>query len=142
MERRAAIYVRTRAGTDGADLAAQEERCRRSCADQGWRVACVFAEAGSNGRGANRPQFAALRAAIRQRTVDVVVATRLDRIIRGLCDTGDFVTEAHEAGVELCLLDGPSHADLVAEVAAAEARYYRKQRRNPSGCAMRVMSDE
>lgn len=137
MTRRAVIYVRVPAaeGADGAEAAVQESRCRRWCAGAGCQVVSVVTEVGT-GRGVERAAFAALHGLIRERAVDVVVATRLDRIVRGLCDTGDFVLETRQAGVSLVLLEGPSHEELVASIASVEERYYAKARRAARTCAV------
>lgn len=140
MTARAAIFTRADSrkqdGGHAGALAEQEARCRRYCQEQGFAVVAVIDEVGAAGRIENRPRLDQLRAAMQRREIDVVVATKLDRIIRGLCGPADFAAEADRAGVELHLLDGPSHQDLLASIAAAERRYYEKPGRGAPGCAV------
>src|SRR3712207_604554 len=84
---RAAIYVRVSTQDqerEGTSLETQEAACRRFAAEHGYSVAeaHVYRETYSGAEFHDRPRLADLRAALRARDVDVVIAYAVDRLSR------------------------------------------------------------
>ncbi len=64
-----------------------------------------FADQGVSGRLASRPEFDRLRLAISAGNVDVVLATKLDRISRSVKDALEFFSLCDEHGVRVVVVD-------------------------------------
>lgn len=100
----AALYVRvsTTAQADaGASLSTQEESCRRHALDHNHVVAeeHVYREVFTGTELWDRPQLTRLREAIRQRSIDVVIAHAIDRLSRDPVHLGVILSEADHKGV-------------------------------------------
>jgi len=72
-----------RVSTLDQDPAAQLEQLRTYCQARGWEVR-EHVDHGVSGAKQRRPGLDALLQAVRRRTVDVVVCTKLDRLARSL----------------------------------------------------------
>ncbi|MDI3338961.1 MAG: recombinase family protein [Sphaerobacter sp.] len=109
MPERAAIYAwfRGEQHPDPADdLDAQEERCRSYAAAQGYQVVDVFRETASE-VGEDRPELKRLRTLVWQRGVDVILATRPDRVYVDLNRLTRLVNEVRLMGARLEFLEQP-----------------------------------
>lgn len=107
-----AIYCRiSRADRqDGAvsveKVEAQEKRCREYAAKQGWTVSEVFTDNDISGGKSERPAFIRLQSAIESKSIDVVLATFLDRITREeILEQLQFWDLVDTAGVEVWTID-------------------------------------
>jgi len=99
---RAAIYVRvssTQQEQEHGALGTQEESCRRHATAHGYQVAEVYREVRSGGSLGERPQFTALREAVRRHELDAVIAYSPDRLARDSAQLDAVVSEADEAEV-------------------------------------------
>ncbi len=65
----------------------------------------VFVDDGVSGRGTERPAFERLRAAVRGRSLSVVLATKLDRLGRSAKGILEFFDEAGAHGVRVIIAD-------------------------------------
>jgi hypothetical protein len=101
---RCAIYAR-KSSEHNLDLAftsldAQREACEAyilSQAAEGWRLlAKRYDDGGISGASLQRPALQALLADIRDRTVDIVVVYKVDRLTRSLADFAKLID--HHAG--------------------------------------------
>ena len=82
---RAALYARYSSDVQSAASIDDQLRiCRARAAAEGWCVAQVFTDAAISGATTLRPGYQDLLAAIRARTVDLVLAESLDRFSRDL----------------------------------------------------------
>lgn len=109
MAERAAIYAWYRGPQHPDpedDLDAQEERCRAFAEVQGYRVVAVFRETASE-PGDERPELKRLRSLVWRRGLDVIVATRPDRIYVDLNRLTRLVNEARLMGVRMEFLEQP-----------------------------------
>lgn len=100
--RRAALYVRvsTAEQDPGGQLAALE----RYAAARGW-TASPFVDHGVSGAQRQRPALERLCAAARARSIDLVVASRLDRLARSMRHLLELAAEWQALGVDLVVID-------------------------------------
>src|SRR3712207_3838304 len=96
---RAAVYVRvsTRGqAEEGTSLASQEEYCRRYAAEHGYQVEerHIYREVHTGTELWERPQLPQLRASVRAREVQVVIAHAIDRLARDPVHLGVVLSEA------------------------------------------------
>ena len=85
---KAGIYVRvsTAQQIDRESLNVQEERLRQYCKTQEYDVYKIYREEGVSGKDTKRPMLNELIQAIREKKLQVVIVTKLDRITRSLKD--------------------------------------------------------
>jgi site-specific DNA recombinase len=135
----AVVYCRKstedeRSGDDGRSVVRQEELARSFAQEQGWRVAEVFKDEGISGAEfVNRPGYAKMIAAAKQKQFDVVVMMALNRLGRDRERVGMALLELHEARVQVWVYQGrrqiklsTSHERLVASVEAFADEAYRE----------------
>jgi site-specific DNA recombinase len=145
---RCAIYVRVSspAQEDGSSLDTQEAACRAYAAEHGYDVAQVYREVYSGVELWDRPQLSALRDAIRQREVGVVVAYAIDRLARDPVHLGVLLSEADHAGVDVRFvteaLDDSPEGQLIRFVRgyAAKVEHLKILERTQRGKRARVAS--
>ena len=109
MPERAAIYTWFRGEQHPDpedDLDSQEERCRAYALAQGYRVVDVFRETASE-PGDERPELKRLRTLLWRRGLDVIIATRPDRVYVDLNRLTRLSNEALLMGVRLEFLEQP-----------------------------------
>lgn len=99
---RAAMYARV--STHDQKLDPQLDALRAFCGARGWALQ-EFTDFGLSGAKRDRPGLDALLAAARARRIDVVVATRLDRLARSLHQLVAMAEEFRVLGVELVVTD-------------------------------------
>lgn len=108
---RAAIYARvsTDRQEDGSSLQTQEEGCRKAAAERGFVVdeEHVYRETFSGMHLWERPQLTALREAIRQRLIDVVLVHSIDRLARNTAHLWIVLEEAGHRGIEVVFVTEP-----------------------------------
>ncbi len=99
----------------------------------GWpvRSELVFRDDGASGLRASRPAFDALRLAVRERRVDTVVVTKIDRLGRSVRGVLDFYELADAAGVRvICTSQGfdtsTAVGKLIRDVLASVASFERE----------------
>lgn len=151
MALRGAIYRRLSVRTNGnvANLDAQEADCRALAAQRGVTVVGVLTDHGESAFDRDdpddRPGYAELCDAVRDRKVDVVLAWHTDRLWRDDLERALFMRDARRAGLALVVTPStrvdPSNADdeftssILTAVARKESadksrRIRRKQRVN------------
>lgn len=105
--KRCAIYTR-KSSEEGLEqdynsLHAQREACEafiKSQAGEGWRlIKFAYDDSGFSGGTMERPALQQLLANIRERTVDVVVVYKVDRLTRSLADFARMVELFDTCGV-------------------------------------------
>jgi site-specific DNA recombinase len=100
----AAIYVRVSTeeqAEHGYSLAHQREQCRGRAAELGATDVCEYADEGVSGAILDRPGLSGLRAALRARTVRLVVVHDPDRLARKLAHQLLLTDEIEAAGARL-----------------------------------------
>lgn len=110
--KRAAIYVRVSTATQeqhGSSLETQEAACRAYAADQGFFVdeAQIYRETYTGTELWDRPRLTDLRAALRAKSVDLVIAYAIDRLSRDPVHLGVVLSEAEHAGVDVRFVSEP-----------------------------------
>jgi site-specific DNA recombinase len=101
---RAAIYCRvSTAGQeeDGTSLATQEQRCREYAAERGYTVVDVYRDVHTGMELHERPHLGELRALVRGRQLDALIAYDLDRLSRDQAHIYILDDEATRHGVEV-----------------------------------------
>jgi len=96
---RAALYVRV--SGPGQDLDTQEAELRRYAESQAWGPCEAFREQVTGTGAKTRTEFDRLREAIRSRSIDTVLVTKLDRLGRSVRDVLGFFDECGAAGVRV-----------------------------------------
>lgn len=110
--RRAATYARvsTRQQADdprNTSLTEQQRRCREAAGEAGATVVAELVDAGESGASLDRPAMAELLELVDDGLVDIVVASKPDRVSRSLADLASLVSRLSAAGVDLLLIDSP-----------------------------------
>jgi len=100
--RRAALYARV--STSDQEPANQVEPLVSFARARGWLVT-EFVDHGVSGAKDRRPALDAMLAAVRTRTIDVVVIVKLDRLARSTRHLVTLVAELDALGVDLVVLD-------------------------------------
>lgn len=102
---RCAVYARV--STSEQSTVPQIDQLRTYAARCGWELApqLVFADDGISGVLDNRPALDSLRKAIREGRVDIVLATKLDRLGRSVIGVLGFFQECDAAGVRVIVTD-------------------------------------
>lgn len=100
---RVAVYCRvstTKQEREGTSLATQEQRCRAYAAERGWSVVALESEQGS-GMHRHRPGLIRLRAMVRTRQVEILLAYGPDRLARDKRLSRELGDECADHGVDL-----------------------------------------
>jgi site-specific DNA recombinase len=126
---RAALYLRQSQDRDGIELGIDRQRaeCIRLCEQRGFTV---VHEAVDNNRSATtgeRPAYANLLNLIEQRSIDVVVCLRVDRLLRRLTDLEALIELSERTGVQVATCHGEidlssSQGRLIGRILASVAR--------------------
>ena len=131
---RAVLYARvsTEEQADGYSVDSQLDACHRYATARGWTVADHVADVAVSGglALAERPGGRQVLEAITSGAADVVVALRLDRLVRSVRVWVDLVDTAAAAGAAIVTADGAfdmdtSHGRLVAGILATVAAFER-----------------
>lgn len=98
---RVALYARV--STSDQSTEGQVRELTEYASRMGWLVSpeLIFRDDGVSGVRANRPQLDRLRALVRERGVDVVLAVKLDRLGRSIMGVLQFYEEAESKGVRV-----------------------------------------
>lgn len=122
---RAAIYLRVstagQAGTDHVSLAVQEQTCRAFIERQGGEVVAVLRDEGRSGLDAERPAYLQIFELATARSLDAVVAYRLDRIGRDAAELLSATKRLRSHKVKLLSATEPTESNLVAGILALMA---------------------
>ena len=106
--------------TPDQDPTAQLEQLRTYCGARGWGIH-EYVDHGVSGAKERRPGLDALLQAVRRRTVDVVVCTKLDRLARSLEHLIALGKEFKTLGVDVALSATEVLLDLIeSELASKE----------------------
>jgi site-specific DNA recombinase len=133
--KRAAIYVRvsTDEQVDKFSIPSQIRALKELAAKRGYEIppACEFIDDGYSGENTNRPALTQLRAAVRARAVDIVLAYEPDRLARRLSVQCVVADEIEAAGVALEFCSGEKATDpnsrLFFQMKGAFAEYEREK---------------
>jgi site-specific DNA recombinase len=90
----AGIYIRVSTedqAREGHSLEQQKKICLEFCRKQGFDVYKVYEDAGISAKDTNRPQYNEMMSDVENKTIDMVVAIKLDRISRNLMDSQEFI---------------------------------------------------
>src|SRR4051812_13086006 len=101
--KRVAMYIRVSTDSqerDGSSLDSQERACREFADHAGWQTVATIRDTMS-GYTLDRPGMEQLRALVRQRSADVVLAYAVDRLSRNQNQIGVLFDELQSAGVTL-----------------------------------------
>ncbi|WP_420625844.1 recombinase family protein [Candidatus Poriferisodalis sp.] len=110
-------YARVSTGaqaTSGLGIEAQHRAVRDAAVERGWQIVdyCTDDAVSASIEPKQRPQLGAALARLDAREADVIVAVRLDRLIRSLRDLQTLLDLSAEGGWEFIGLDIPVNSDL------------------------------
>jgi site-specific DNA recombinase len=104
------IYARVstdeQADRDFSSIDAQIAACRRKSEANGWKIVQEYREEAS-GKNLRRQGMEGLIATLKRTRIDVVIATRLDRLSRDTVDTEYLINLCRNRETELVLLQQP-----------------------------------
>ena len=98
---RVAAYARSATTPYAEAMQRQIAGCRDEAERKGWTVCHVFQDEGISGNSDNRPGLNALRSAIREERLDVVLVESADRLFRNFDLARGFLELAEEFGIEV-----------------------------------------
>jgi site-specific DNA recombinase len=84
---------------EGFSLDAQAAACRTLINQRGWILVGSYADEGISARTTDRPSFAEMMTAARERQFDVIVVHKLDRLSRSVVDLLLIMRELEQLGV-------------------------------------------
>lgn len=107
--KRAAFYARYSSSLQQAtSIADQIAKGRKYCEKEGYDLVATYSDSEMTGRNMRRPGLIALKEALNQRQVDIIIVEAVDRLGRRVADSLNFFDLASFSGVELYSLDeGP-----------------------------------
>lgn len=106
----AGIYIRVSTedqAREGHSLEQQKNICLEFCRKQGFDVHKVYEDAGISAKDTNRPQYNEMMSDVENKTIDMVVAIKLDRISRNLMDSQEFIAQIKRVDYDLRLVHEP-----------------------------------
>lgn len=109
-EIKAGVYIRVSTedqAREGHSLEQQKKICLEFCRKQGFDVNKVYEDAGISAKDTNRPQYNEMMNDVANKTIDVVVAIKLDRISRNLLDSQEFIYQLKNVDCDLRLVLEP-----------------------------------
>jgi site-specific DNA recombinase len=107
MVNRVASYgrVSTLEQARGISIAAQLERLRNYAKFKEWTIAREFTDGGWSGKDDNRPGLKSLMSAARRGDVDIVIITKIDRLMRNTRRLLQYVDEFKKLGIRFIATD-------------------------------------
>ena len=107
--KRAVLYARYSSSLQEAtSIVDQIAKCQRYCEQQGYEPVEIFSDSEMTGRNMRRPGLIALKEALGQRNIDIIIVEAVDRLGRRVADSLNLFDLANFSGVELYSLDeGP-----------------------------------
>ena len=109
--KRAALYCRVstqeQSQKDFSSLEVQEEKCKKYCDLNEYKIVAIYKETASGGSVKGRPKLEELFRSARQGEIDVVVVTKLDRFTRSISDFFIKYNDLEENNVEIVAVDQP-----------------------------------
>jgi len=106
---RAVVYARQSQDRDGNRLGVDRQLadCEKLCADRGWTVVERVIENDTSATSRRpRPGFQRVQEMVERRSVDIVVAWHVDRLVRHLRDLEDVIERCERAGVRVATASG------------------------------------
>jgi DNA invertase Pin-like site-specific DNA recombinase len=110
-------------GATEAAMDRQEDDCRRLCEQRGWNVVNVYPDEGVSAyqKGRKRPAFEEALADLESGRIDVLVAWKLDRLVRRLKDWVRIEEAVEKSGGRLVSAQEGEQSDLTLRILASMA---------------------
>jgi DNA invertase Pin-like site-specific DNA recombinase len=114
----------------GLSLSAQQAAIEAECRRRGWELVTIYSDT-SSGKDPERPGLADALAAVKTKTADAIVASRLDRLSRSLLHFADLMAGAtrecwHLVALDLAVDTSTAAGELLAHVMGSFAQYERR----------------
>ena len=77
---------------DSNSIVNQRSMCLKYANQNGWDVVDIYSDDDFSGAGTYRPDFERLKADIKAKKINTIVALKLDRITRSICDWEKLIT--------------------------------------------------
>lgn len=126
---KAAVYARV--STDKQDELSQIPTLRAFAESRGFEIVAEYTDTAS-GRDGNRPGWKALMASARKHDFDVILAVKLDRVMRSVTNLLDILNQLQSYRVSLMTVDlglldtTTASGNLMVQVLGAVAEWERK----------------
>ena len=108
-KRIAGIYIRVSTldqAREGFSLGQQEEQLKALCERKGYEVYKVYADEGISAKNDKRPAYREMLRDVKNGTINVIVAFKMDRLTRSVYDVEKLMTVVDNAGCDIdCLND-------------------------------------
>ncbi len=105
----AGIYIRVSTldqAREGFSLGQQEEQLKALCERKGYEVYKVYADEGISAKNDKRPAYREMLKDVKNGTINVIVAFKMDRLTRSVYDVEKLMTVVDNAGCDIdCLND-------------------------------------
>ena len=98
----AAVYARTSGNRFSYSIDGQVSCCLQRCEEQGWIVKYIFVDEAKSGENTDRPKFQCMMEKANAKEFDLVIAWKLDRFCRSLCDLVNTERTLRKLGIGLC----------------------------------------
>jgi DNA invertase Pin-like site-specific DNA recombinase len=118
-------------GDSRAGLEAQESVIRAEAIHRGWELVGIYTDVASGKSMRRRDQLAAVLAALRDYSADVLIVAKLDRLSRSILDFARLMETAKDQGWSVVVLDlgvdmTSTNGELIANIMMALAQWERK----------------
>jgi len=105
----AGIYIRVSTldqAREGFSLGQQEEQLKALCERKGYEIYKVYADEGISAKNDKRPAYREMLKDVKNCTINVIVAFKMDRLTRSVYDVEKLMTVVDNAGCDIdCLND-------------------------------------
>lgn len=105
----AGIYIRVSTldqAREGFSLGQQEEQLKAFCERKGYEIYKVYADEGISAKNDKRPAYREMLRDVKNGTINVIVAFKMDRLTRSVFDVEKLMTIVDNAGCDIdCLND-------------------------------------
>ena len=105
----AGIYIRVSTldqAREGFSLGQQEEQLKAFCERKGYEIYKVYADEGISAKNDKRPAYREMLRDVKNGTINVIVAFKMDRLTRSVFDVEKLMTVVDNAGCDIdCLND-------------------------------------
>ena len=105
----AGIYIRVSTldqAREGFSLGQQEEQLKAFCERKGYEIYKVYADEGISAKNDKRPAYREMLKDVKNGTINVIVAFKMDRLTRSVFDVEKLMTVVDNVGCDIdCLND-------------------------------------
>ncbi len=102
-------------GREGFSLEQQEEQLKAFCERKGYEICKVYADEGISTKNDKRPAYQSMMNDVKNSTINVIVAFKMDRLTRSVYDVEKLMTVVDNAGCDKDCLNDSSNTTTSTE---------------------------